>query len=787
MPGKKAFFGPFAVDPESGEVRKQGHKVRLQEKPFQILVVLLERAGELVPREELHEALWPDNHFVEFDHNLNNAINKLREALNDSPEEPRYLETVPRKGYRFIGRVSWNGQGQAEAACVTSPTKQGLTRANKRGVWLAVACSTVVLLLASFAALYVSHGKQSKIAFQARDWVLITDFDNRTGEPVLNGSLEYAVERELDNSQFVNVVPRVRVNDVLALMRKPLDSKIDPGLGREICLRDGGIRAMLAGRVEKLGSTYTLSAQLLDPTNGVAVASLSEDDPADSQMAGAVHRLSNRVREKLGEQLSLIQQSEANLEKVTTPSLKALQLYTHANQLMVDSSGPGRWDLWLKAEPTAEKLLKQVIQEDPNFASAYILLAWSLKNQEKPDKEYLPYAKRAFELSEQTSERERYFIQGSYYEMLHQFSQATASYEALLRLFPDHYWETGNLTDCYRELDRQQERWRLLERLADLRPSDPGLNMQAASLNVFIEKELNAARPYLERAKKAVEEKGVDVNPQAATFVKLFPIYEHWRRGDIRQAHDELVQLDSVKGLEAPYVGLMYLPFGELKEAERHILAQQDMKSARNDLHETLALVAFARGDSSALKRNLQQAYDEPDPGSYIAVLMVHAGLWDKVERGIRKNTPTKPPTIIEGEFALARNKTAKGISLLEEGLSSLLRDPWHTSCSFIGFEDLAEAYVKQGKHGDAVRVLEESSKQWNQNYFGPGGTAYRVPMWMKNQMLLAGLYRKMGREQDAKKIEDELSNLLMFADSDHPILRELQKRNRPTTATSSK
>src|SRR5215472_2807185 len=98
-------FGVFEVDLQAGEVRKQGQKIKLQEKPFQTLVVLLEHAGELVTREQLRERLWPADTFVQFDDNLNTAVKRVREALGDSAESPRYVETVPRRGYRFLPPV----------------------------------------------------------------------------------------------------------------------------------------------------------------------------------------------------------------------------------------------------------------------------------------------------------------------------------------------------------------------------------------------------------------------------------------------------------------------------------------------------------------------------------------------------------------------------------------------------------------------------------------------------------------------------------------------------------
>src|SRR6266581_8686672 len=101
-------FGVFEVDVRSGELRKQGVRIKLQEQPFQVLAVLLQRPGEVLTREELRNQNWPADTFVDFDNSLNTAINKLREALGDSADNPRFIETLPRRGYRFIAPVSSN-------------------------------------------------------------------------------------------------------------------------------------------------------------------------------------------------------------------------------------------------------------------------------------------------------------------------------------------------------------------------------------------------------------------------------------------------------------------------------------------------------------------------------------------------------------------------------------------------------------------------------------------------------------------------------------------------------
>src|SRR5579884_1448377 len=109
-------FGAFEADPATGELRKSGVRIRLQEQPFQVLLVLLERPGDLVSREELRQRLWPADTFVDFDHSLNTVVNKLREALGDSATHPRFIETLARRGYRFLTPV----QSEADVSTVTA-------------------------------------------------------------------------------------------------------------------------------------------------------------------------------------------------------------------------------------------------------------------------------------------------------------------------------------------------------------------------------------------------------------------------------------------------------------------------------------------------------------------------------------------------------------------------------------------------------------------------------------------------------------------------------------------
>src|SRR5215813_11996553 len=118
---RRVRFGAFEVDMRSGELRKHGLRIKLQDQPFQVLALLLERPGEMVSREELHQKLWPRDTFVDFDVGLNNAIKRLRDALGDTAESPRYIETLPRRGYRFIAAAESIASSSQTTSVAASP------------------------------------------------------------------------------------------------------------------------------------------------------------------------------------------------------------------------------------------------------------------------------------------------------------------------------------------------------------------------------------------------------------------------------------------------------------------------------------------------------------------------------------------------------------------------------------------------------------------------------------------------------------------------------------------
>src|SRR5215472_5411390 len=157
-------FGTFEVDLRAGELRKQGKRIKIQDQPFHVLTILLQRPGEVVTREELRNQNWPPDTFVDFDNSLNTAINKLREALGDSADNPRFIETLPRRGYRFLAPVA------------SDQTKKSRSFTTK---WLVAAGVAVIVLVAVVAGGLRWRSRHERVLSE-KDTVVLGDFANYT-------------------------------------------------------------------------------------------------------------------------------------------------------------------------------------------------------------------------------------------------------------------------------------------------------------------------------------------------------------------------------------------------------------------------------------------------------------------------------------------------------------------------------------------------------------------------------------------------------------------------------
>ncbi|HET9831403.1 MAG TPA: winged helix-turn-helix domain-containing protein, partial [Vicinamibacterales bacterium] len=176
-------FGVFEVEPRSGELRKHGVRVRLRDQSFQVLVLLLERPGQMVTREELQRRLWAADTFVDFDRGLNKAVNRLRDALGDSADSPRFIETLPKRGYRFIAPID-------TAAPVAVQTPGATPRHSQLGRRV-----TVTALFAAagiFAGWYALQSRRPRTT-TGPVRVVLADFDNHTADRAFDDTLKQAL------------------------------------------------------------------------------------------------------------------------------------------------------------------------------------------------------------------------------------------------------------------------------------------------------------------------------------------------------------------------------------------------------------------------------------------------------------------------------------------------------------------------------------------------------------------------------------------------------------------
>ncbi len=662
------------------------------------------------------------------------------------------------------------GMDESEHARGSTPP---VPKSSRKAAWIGVGFALAVLVVGVVAwlsrnALAPAAGSPRPLAFQARDWVLVAAFENRSGQPLFDGALDYALERELSNSSYVNVVPQERVGDALRLMRKPLDTRVDADIGREICLRDGDIRALITGRIERFGPKYLLSVQLVDPSQGTSIASVAEEAARYEELLPATRRISDKVRAMLGESPALTRPGERDLLKVTTHSLRALQLYSRADALIATGNSAA-----------AEELLKQAVAEDAQFASAHIHLAHAIRNQERPKEEFLPPADIAFRLSERTTERERYFIRGSYYDLLGQSDKAVAAYEALLSIHPDHFWATNNLIDFYINSGRNKDAARCAVRRADLRPKDFEAKFWAGWYLAQFEPDLARASFYVRQTRELDSPDVMREFPSEVAWLELFPANKRWLEGDaagaLALATRFAEKLDSAPLLKQDgalqQLGNVFLTLGKLRTAEEYFHRLSD---------PTLELTGLSllRGNRRELKSlsSALVAHSDNVP-LIIGILLTRSGLIDQAGQVLAENEG-KPVSVLlsgtleaaRGELAMARGRTAEAIDQLRKSQESTR--VFGRAAFLLGMQTLASALARQGDLDGAIRVLELGSTQRHVAFHWVSNGV----LWEGNQLLLARLYRRAGRMADAQKLETELLNLLALADADHPILLELRR-----------
>jgi eukaryotic-like serine/threonine-protein kinase len=437
QPNRCVRFAAFEVDLLTGELRKQGIKIKLQGQPFQVLAMLLATPGEVVTREELRARLWTGETFVDFDMALNTAVKRLRDALGDTAESPRYVETLPRKGYRFICPVS-NGDVRAPLTSATETKAAASEQTSGLRGFYRHAKVVVPVLLALIAALLAGFryiGPHP--ALTDKDVIVLADFDNRTGEPVFDNTLRTALAIDLEQSPFLSVMPDLRMGEVLRQMERAPGNHVTPEIGREVCLRTSS-KALLAGSLTSIGSHYALQLKATDCQTGKNLAAATAEAESREKVLQSLGQATASLRSKLGESLASVQKYDKPLEEATTSSLEALQAFSEGYRIF-GQKGP------VDAIP----FFRRAVELDPKFGYAYT----SLGTMEANVGEFsvgLENLRRGFELRDHLSAKERYMAAYNYYDLTGQFEKARQQIELAAREYPRDFHVRIQLGQHYR-------------------------------------------------------------------------------------------------------------------------------------------------------------------------------------------------------------------------------------------------------------------------------------------------------------------------------------------------
>src|SRR5437660_3025919 len=264
---------------------------------------------------------------------------------------------------------------------------------------LAIAALGIVLIAA--ALVYLSSSRR-RVAFTDKDTILLADFVNTTGESVFDGTLKQALSAQLGQSPFLDIFSEDRVRDTLKFMNRSPDERLTREVAKEICERQG-IKAMLLGSISSIGSHYMCSLEALNSHTGETIAQEQFEVDGKEQLLKSLGQAASRLREKLGESLSSIQKFDAPIDQVTTSSLEALQAYSFGFQ--EHSNGKYR---------EAIPFYKHAIELDQNFASAYARLAYCYNNTHQNELSR-GASRKAYELRDRASEREKLYIAASYF------------------------------------------------------------------------------------------------------------------------------------------------------------------------------------------------------------------------------------------------------------------------------------------------------------------------------------------------------------------------------------
>jgi len=606
-------FGVFELDLRAGELRKHGLRVRLQEQPFQVLAMLLEHAGEVVTREELQKKLWSADTFVDFDHGLNKAINKIREALSDSAESPRFVETVARRGYRFLAEVKVSDTAAArspELATEPRTTAKAPDRLGTAGelamtkpflplrAWKILAFA-LLLLVASLVTWKLRSSGHSSPVIRSLAVLPFESLSNDASQDYFADGMTDELISDLGQISALRVISRTSVMGYKRA-RKPL-----PRIAREL-----NVDAVVEGTVLRSGDQVRITAQLIEASADKHLWSQSYEGELRDALA-----LQNKVARAIADQIriSLNPKEQAALKTAKVVNPEAYVSYLKGRYFWNKRTGDS-----LKV---ALAYFNQAIEEDPKYAQAYSGLAdayallgdWQYAVM--TPKEALPKAKaaaiKALELDSALGEAHNslaFCLDGFDWD----FDSAGKEFLRAIELNPGyataHHWYAWHLA----LLHRYDEAIAEMKKAENLDPLSLVINADLAELLVL-------AHSYDESIQQS--RKTIEMDPNfGLAHNHLAQAYLQKQMNDEAVAElQKAVQLSGGSPTCIANLARAYVASGKRGEAEKLLSDLKKRSNPSHSLASEIAVIYAALGDTDQAITWLKKGYEERfNPGALL-------------------------------------------------------------------------------------------------------------------------------------------------------------------------
>jgi serine/threonine protein kinase/tetratricopeptide (TPR) repeat protein len=645
----------------------------------------------------------------------------------------------------------------------TTAVQPAAAEAVRKIPWKIIAPIALVLLAGIAAGVYWKMRPAVKLS--ERDTVVLADFSNSTEDTVFDDTLKQALAIQLEQSPFLNVLSEQKVNQTLKMMNRPQSEKITREVGREICQRTNS-RALLTGSIVAVGNQYVIGLKALDCHSGDTITSTQGQAENRDRVLKALGDAGNDLREKLGESLASVAKFNKPLDQATTPSLEALKAFTD-----------GRRTSREKGEAAALPYYKRALELDPNFARAYASLGSVYHNLNQASLSIANY-KKAYELRERVSERERYYIETVYftvvtgelekadrsytqwlldypgdfvahgnlghnYNVLGQYEKAIEEMRASLRIAPNNVGGYANLISAYLSLNRFEDVKTALEETQQRKLDGAGLRMARYAL-AFVQNDPAGMQEQLNWAtgKPGIE----DIFLSTQSDTEAFFGHLAKAREFSQRAVDSATRADSRESaaIWRAYEALREAEFGNSAQA-RKAAAQAMALTAGRDVQILVALTLARAGDPAAA----QKLADQVDRESPLDTVI--QGYW----------LPT-----IRAAIELDRGNAEKAIDLLQPASNYELGQPSQAPWGIMSPVYLRGlAYLRKGRGQEAAIEFRK--------YLDHRGLFVNFPLGALAHLQLARAWASVGDQGAARNAYEAFFSTWKQADADIPILRE--------------